>query len=254
MQLWFRARFSPRVRSRRSAPVDVSNYFKAIGLLVRNPTLIVAPLFMALAAVLVGFIFPGGGTFASLNAGIEGFIIQLLEGFGLSVALIGADTAWRRGRSPFDAAWEEGRRKLGDILMATIGYSFVLFAAGYVGGIFTVYGALILTLLAAFFFIYTLPAAAIGGVPGGAALQISLERARAAPLPTAIVLLAVFVTYFVIPQIAASRLIGFLLELGVSYSTALGQVVVALVQSIAAAYVALILAKTYNDISYRGYY
>ncbi len=245
-----------RVKVRRSAPIDASIYFKAFALLARNPALIVAPLAMALAVVLIGFIFPGtSGAFGALNAGIEQFIDTLLYGFGLGVALIGADAAWRRGRAPFDEAWEEGRRKLAEILMATIGFTFVLFAASYVGGIFTAIGGILLMVVAAFFFIYTLPAAAIGGIPGGAALQVSLERARSAPLPTAIVFVASGVAYFVIPTFLATKILELLAGLGVpSSSFAISQIVVAFVQAIAAAYVALVLAKTYNDISYRRYY
>ena len=62
--------------------------------------------------------------------------------------------------------------------MAAIGFSFILWAAALGGGLVGSVGALLLQAVAMFFFIYTLPAAAIGGVPGGAALQISLERAR----------------------------------------------------------------------------
>jgi hypothetical protein len=42
------------------------------------------------------------------------------------------------------------------------------------------------------------------------------------------------------------------ISLGI-YSSALAQMVGALVQSVAAAYVALALSKAYNDIAYRGW-
>jgi succinate dehydrogenase/fumarate reductase cytochrome b subunit len=222
-------------------------------LLARNPTLILAPLIMAVAQVLLSLVIPGGsGFFGAVNNSLAQFIGTLLAGFGLSVALIQADTAWRRGRAPFDAAWEEARRKLPDILMAVIGLNFMLFVAFYVGGIIPIFGSIALGVIALFFFIYTLPAAAIGGVPGGAALQVALERAKAGPLPTAVVTIACGFTYVFLPNFVSGYLIELLAGLGV-YSSTVTQLIVALGEAIAAGYIALILSKAYNDISYRGY-
>lgn len=233
---------------RRSTPgVDLGAYGKAFLLLARNPTLILAPLLMGFASVLIGLVLPGGGFF-----GIGQFIQQLLAEFGLSVALIQADAAWRRGRAPFDDAWEESRRKLPEILMAAIGFNFVLFVALYAGNFLGLAGTIVLGLAALFFFIYTLPAAAIGGIPGGAALQVALERARAGPLPTGVVVVASMLAYFVIPTLVTNALLPVVLSLGV-YSDALARMIGALAQSLAAAYVALVLSRTYNDIAYRGW-
>jgi hypothetical protein len=216
-------------------------------LLARNPTLILAPLLMGVAAVLIGLVLPGGGVL-----GIGQFIAQLLAEFGLSVALIQADGAWRRDRSPFDAAWDESRLKLPEIVMASIGFNFVLFVALYAGNLLGLAGTIILGAAALFFFIYTLPAAAIGGVPGGAALQVALERARAAPLPTALAVVVSILAYFVVPTVVTTALLPVVFSLGI-YSAAAAQLVGALAQSLAAAYVALILSKAYSDIAFRGW-
>jgi hypothetical protein len=239
---------------RRSPGIDIGSYFKAFGLLARNPTLILAPLLMAVAQVLLALVIPnGGGFFGSLNAGLAQFIGFLLSAFGLSVALIQADTAWRRTRAPFDAAWEDARRKLPDILMASIGLNFVIFVAFYVGGIIPIFGSLAVGAIALFFFIYTLPAAAIGGVPGGAALQVAFERARAGPLPTVIVTIACGLAYVVLPGFLAGYLLDWLAALGVASSGIVSQLIIALCEAIGAGYIALILSKAYNDIAYRGY-
>jgi hypothetical protein len=221
-------------------------------LLARNPTLILAPLLMGFAAVLLGLVLPSGGPLGGLNAGIGQFVSFLLGAFGLSVALIQADTAWRRGRAPFDAAWEESRRKLPEILMAAIGFNFVLFLALTVGGLLGGPGTIVVGLAAVFFFIFTLPAAAIGGIPGGASLQVALERARAAPVPTAAVVVVSMLAYGVVPTAVTAALLPAVFSLGI-YSSAVAQMVGAVVQSIAAAYVALILSKAYTDIAFRAW-
>jgi hypothetical protein len=241
-----------RAPRRRTPGIDVGAYGKAFVLLARNPSLILAPLLMGFASVLVGLVLPSGGPLGGLNAGIGQFISFMLAAFGLSVALIQADAAWRYGRAPFDAAWEESRRKLPEILMAAIGFNFVLFVALYAGNFLGEVGTILIGLVAIFFFIYTLPAAAIGGVPGGAALQVALERARAAPVSTAAVVVVSMLAYGVIPTIVTATLLPLVISLGI-YSSALAQMVGALVQSVAAAYVALALSKAYNDIAYRGW-
>ena len=79
-----------------------------------------------------------------------------------------------------------------------------------------------------------------------------LERARAAPVPTAAVVVVSMLAYGVIPTIVTAALLPLVISLGI-YSSALAQMVGALVQSVAAAYVALALSKAYNDIAYRGW-
>jgi succinate dehydrogenase/fumarate reductase cytochrome b subunit len=218
----------------------------------------IAPLLAALAQVALFMVLPAsgdGGLLGIVNNSLAGLIVQLLNGFGLAVALIGADAAWRRGRAPFEEAWEEARRKVSDILIATIGFNFVIFLATYVGGmLLSLIGGLVLGAVALFFCIYALPAASIGGIPGGASLQVSLERARSAPLPTFVVCLVFVLTYYVLRNILATFVLQLLIGLNVPSSTAVSSLVVALIQAILAGYVALVLSKAYNDVSYRRMY
>ncbi len=241
--------------------VDPSIYLKAIPLLLRNPSIAVAPLVVSLLQSILSLMIPsmaaGGGAIGSLNAGLTQLIVQLLNSVGLAVALIGADLAWRRGRASFDDAWEAARRKFGEILMAALGFNFVLWVAltigafvlGGLGGLGALSG-LALAAIALFFFIYTMPAASIGGIPGGASLQISLERARANPLPTLGVFIVYVATFFILTGYATAALLGVLANAGVPSSTIVSVLVIAVVQAIAAAYVALVLSKTYSDISF----
>ena len=96
-------------------------------------------------------------------------------------------------RATFDEAWDEGRRKAGGILIATIGFYFLFYVAGYIGGFSgSPIVQIALELIVAFLLIYTIPAAAIGGMPGNFAIGASF-RAVKANVPAAIVLAVVFV-------------------------------------------------------------
>ena len=228
---------------------DPLAYLRAFGLLARNPALLVAPLLMTVIGMLVGRLLGGTDTLGGLTGGIGQFIVFLLDSFGLGVSLIIADAAWRRGTGSFEEGWSEARRKGGDILLAAIGLNFVIFIASYAGSIAGGYFAFALSAIALYFFIYAIPAAAIGGVPGGAALQISLDRVRSSYLPTLVV---------AVISIAAYILIGFWLTAYVVSTGVLGygyvaELVGAVFRSIAIAYIAVILARAYNDVSYGRY-
>ncbi|HMD02995.1 MAG TPA: hypothetical protein VKG44_08545, partial [Candidatus Baltobacteraceae bacterium] len=218
------------------------------------PAVILAPLLMAVVQVLVLKLLSlpdvGGGSLANATGGIVGFILQLLNSFALCVSLIVADHAWRSGRAPFDQAWDEARHKAPDILFAAIGFAFILWAAQTVGGFVSGFGAPILAAVALFFFIYTLPAAAIGGVPGGAALQASLDRARGAVPATLFVTITYVLAYIVVPLLATTVLLPLMLLTSYQLSSTVASLIAALIQAVAAGYVALVLAKTYNDVSY----
>jgi len=237
----------------------VSAYAGAIGLLARNPSIMLAPfvasLFQTILTLLAGSM-AGGGILGSLNGSIALLVAQLVNSVGLAVAVIAGDYAWRRGRADFSEAWSDARRKLPDILMAALGFNFIVFVAVQVGAFLSLgIASLILGAIALFFFIYTIPAAAIGGIPGGASLQISLERARANPVPTALIFVVYILTFYILSTIASSYLLGWLVSLGVPSSNVIAALVVAIVQAILSGYVALVLAKTYADISYgRRYY
>ncbi len=249
-----RAGISGRVRSS-SRGLDLSVYLRGLGLLVRNPVVIIPPLLMAVISAALGMM--AGSTAASdplggMTGGIVSFIEALLRFFGLGVAIIIGDQAWRRKRASFEDGWAEGRRKAGDIIFATIGLTFCIYIAGLAGQLLGI-GIIGLALMAVvvFFLIYTIPAAAIGGVPGGAALQASLEAVRAAPLPAlvlAIVSLGVFVGIeaFVSPQLSFA--------IAPYVSGALNPVLLlvnALLTSIGEGYIAIVVAKVYADTSFR---
>ena len=103
--------------------VDLLAYVRAIPLLIRNPQIALAPLLAALAEVLLYMIVPmDGGFFGQANQGLAQIVAQLIASFGLAVAIIAADDAWRRGRAPFDDAYEQARRRAGDLIVAAIGY------------------------------------------------------------------------------------------------------------------------------------
>jgi len=244
---------------RSGSGLDPATYFKSIGLLVRNPSILLAPfaasLLQSVLLLMAGSML-SGGVIGTLNASLTQLIAQLLNSVGLAIAIIVGDIAWRRGRAGFDEAWEDARRKLPDILMAALGFNFLVFVASYIGSMFLGgIGALVLGAIALFFFIYTMPAAAIGGIPGGAALQVSLERARANVLPTLAVFVIYIGTFYILSAYATGYVFLWLTSLGAPSSSVITALTVAVIQAILSGYVALVLAKTYADISYgRRYY
>jgi hypothetical protein len=218
--------------------VDPLTYVRAIPLLIKNPELMAVPL-------LSGIIGVAFARFFSSDALGLGQLVQfLLDAFALSVSIILADTAWRRGRGSFEDAWSDARRKAGDILLTAIGLNFVIFVANFAGALLSAYLSVGLTAVAVLFLVYALPAAAIGGVPGGAALQVSIERVREAPLP-AIVLTVVFLVLYYATLLAP----GFLAFYFGIYGTAVF-LAAAVLKAIVLGYMALVLAKTYTDSAF----
>ena len=242
------------LKLRGGSGLDPATYFKSIGLLVRNPSIMLAPFAASLVQsvlMLMAGTMLSGGVIGTMNASLTQLVAQLLNSVGLAIAIIVADIAWRRGRAAFDEAWDDARRKLPDILMAALGFNFLVFVASYIGSMFLGgIGGLVLGAIALFFFIYTMPAAAIGGIPGGASLQVSLERARANVLPTLVVYVVYIGTFFILNAYATSYVFFWLTSLGVPSSNVVTALTVAVIQAILSGYVALVLAKTYADISY----
>lgn len=196
--------------------VDLTVYYRAFMVYARNPVIALAPL---AAEVISAFLIRLGGI-----GGVGGLLISLIEGFAISVSLIVADFAWRYGQARFDQAWEEARRKTSEILMATLGLGFALFAARLVGGILGPLQDIVLA-VAVGFLVYTLPATALGGIPGSGALQVSVERARGNPAVTIILTSVILVVYL----ISSNNILVRILALG---------------------YISIILAKVYSDVSY----
>jgi hypothetical protein len=229
--------------------VDLSVYAKAVPLLVRNPVIVVVPLLMAVIGVLLQLTMMsyGGGAMGSLTGRLASFIANLLELFGLGAACIIADDAWRHGRASFEKGWAEARIRGGDILFAAVGFTLLLWVAQYAGSLLGPL-ALALTVLVVVFLVWTIPAAAIGGVPGGAAIQVSIDRVRGAPLPAVIAAVAgVLVLWIGVPLLSA-YLSAWVPLLRASLIANL--LVSALLQGVAVGYMALILAKTYTDAAF----
>lgn len=211
-------------------------YLRAIPLLLRNPELMAVPLLSGIIGVAIT-------RFLSPSADILGLgqLIQfLLDAFALAVSIILADTAWRRGRGSFEDAWSDARRKAGDILLTAIGLNFVIFVADFAGRLLSPYLEIALSVLAIFFLIYALPAAAIGGIPGAASLQVSIDRVRQNPLAAGVLTVVFLVLYF-----------GTLL--GPFYLGLYGMVALlggAVIKAIVLGYVALVMAKSYTDAAF----
>jgi len=227
---------------------DPLMYLRALGLLVRNPSIIVVPLLMGVVGVFVGQVGDAGGG-AGLLGGLTSLLILLLKMFAFGAACIIADMAWRRGRASFDDGWNEARRKGGEILMAALGFTFVLYIAQFAG---TLIGPIAPLLLAAalYFLIYTIPAAAIGGVPGGAAISASIERAQHNVVPTIVVAIVSVAAFLYLDVLLAPLFTLVMAPLAFASFGLLSALFSAVVQSIAVGYIALIVAKTYADISF----
>jgi hypothetical protein len=169
--------------------------------------------------------------------------------FAFGTACIIADAAWRRGRASFDDGWNEARRKGGDILTASLGFVFVLYVASYAGSLIGPLAPIVLA-VAIYFLIYTIPAAAIGGIPGGAAIQISIDRARYNPLPTIVVAIVSVAAFLLLGSVLGPLFTPLLAPLSFASANLLIALFSAVVQAIAVGYIALIVSKTYADVSF----
>ncbi len=128
-------------------------------------------------------------------------LIQLVYLWAFGVAIIQANNIWRTGRGSFDEAWEEGRAKFGAIALAAIGFQFVVWAASFIGSYLGAAG-LALAAIAAFFLIYTIPSAAIGGIPGSLAISASIRGVRAQPIGSIVLAVVFFAIWYVAVPIA----------------------------------------------------
>ncbi len=221
---------------------DYSLYLRAFPLLVRNPIVIVPPLVAALLGVLISsftgaFTDPLGG----YGAGILQFLAFLVDMFLFGVSLIIAETVWRRGKATFDAAWAEAQEKAVSILFAAVGFQFVIYAAALLGNILGVFGYL-LTALAVFFLIYTIPAAAIGGIPGGAALSASIERVKEDYLAAALLCIVSLLLYVYLNFSVSEMFFAY-----VGTAAWIGQV---LIKAIVIGYLAFVFAKQYDQVAF----
>jgi hypothetical protein len=225
--------------------VDLAMYARAIPELVKHPSILAVPLLAAVMAILINAAVAPALTNAlgGVGAGLFGILVQLIYLWAFGIAIIQASHIWRGRRGSFDEAWEEGRSKFGGILLAAIGFQFVVWAASYIGSFFGGFG-LLLGAVAAFFLIYTIPAAAIGGMPGSLAISASIRAVRA-NVVASIVLAVVFVALWIFLPYYLQYLIGTLPSLYYS-------LVSAVIEAIILAYMAFPFAKQYDDVAFRG--
>ena len=219
-------------------------YLEAIPLLLRNPSLILAPLFTGVLGVLVqmfGGPAPQGDVLGGLTGGILQLLIFLFNCFGLGISVIIADHVWRSGKGSFEVGWEEGRRKGGDIFMAALGLNFIVYIALQIGSFVSSWVGTALFVLAFFFLIYTIPAAAIGGVPGFMALNASIERVRENYLPAIGLAVCFILLYWGLGIVVAL----YTVQLGIS-----SLLIAAVVHAIVLGYFSLVLARSYTNVAF----
>ena len=237
------------MRRTQGPDVDLSVYAKAVPLLLRNPAIVVVPLLMAVIGVLLALtmVSYGGGALGEITAQLTFFIVTLLKLFGLGAACIIADDAWRHGRASFENGWAEARSRGGDILFAAIGITLLLAVAQYAGALLGPF-TIVLMVAVIVFLIWAIPATAIGGVSGGASIQVSIDRVRGAPLPAIIAAIVSVALVAIGAPILSAYLGSWIPQLGGSIIAE--SLVTALLQGIAIGYVALILSKTYADAAF----
>lgn len=225
--------------------LDWKLYFEALPLYARNLGVLLYPLVAAvigLGITYLGAWFSAPSGFAIM--GIFGLIIQVVYGYGFALAVIYADDAWRHGRGSLRTSWEQARLKAGNILLAIIGFYFLIYVAGLIGGFLGIpYLSLALQALALWAFIYSIPAATIGGIPAGGAFSASLQAARRHPLATAVLTIVSYVVWYGLSEWAIGAIGGYL---GVGWNAA--QV---LLIALALGYIALIIARQYADLAFR---
>lgn len=221
-------------------------YLQAIPALLKHPSILACPLLAAVMSILINAAIAPFLTNAvgGAGAGLFSILVQLIYLWAFGIAIIQASQIWRSRRGSFDEAWEEGRRKFGGIALAAIGFQFVVWAATYIGSFFGGTLTYVLAAVAAFFLIYTIPAAAIGGMPGSLAISASIRAVRANWIGS-IVLAIVFVAlWYVVPAFLPYALSAL--------SQTLYSLVVALYEAIVLAYLAFPFAKQYDDVAFRG--
>ena len=105
---------------------------------------------------------------------------------------------------------------------------------------------IILMALAVYALIYTIAAASIGGIPGGAAISVSIERVKSGPMAAALLTVVTLVLLFYIGQFIDIWIVGYT---GID-SPLIARMIGAAVNSILTGYVAIVMAKVYSDVSF----
>jgi hypothetical protein len=235
-----------------AAGPDLSVYARAIPLLARNPSIIVIPLLVAVIGILLAQVLSplGSGGIAQTTGGLAGFILRMLQLFGLGAACVIADEAWRHGSASFERGWTEARRRGSDLLMAALGVAIVESLGSYAGVLVGQWIGYALALLILVFLVWAMPAAAIGGIPGGAAIGVSVERVRENPVPAVIAgIVTLLLLLFAVPFVTV-KLIELLIPYVPSFGSIVALLINAVIRAIAIGYIALIVTKTYTDAAF----
>jgi hypothetical protein len=227
--------------------IDFAAYFQAFGLLARHPSILAVPLLAAVIDVLIDQLLPFlTGAVGGFGAGIFQMLVQLVYLWAFGVAIIQASNIWRSRRGSFDEAWEEGRAKFGSIVLAAIGFQFVVWAASYIGSYLGELG-LVLGAVAAFFLIYAIPAGAIGGMPGSLAISASIRAVRANPAAAVVLAIVFFALWYVLVPL----LLPYAL---VNLSPLAWKLVMAAARALVLGYLAFPFAKQYDEVAFRGFW
>lgn len=233
---------------KRGSQIEAMLYLQALPVYARNLGVLLAPLIAAVIGA--GLEYASGPLFAAVGGGgggLLGLVARVVEGYAFAIAVIFAENAWRYGHASLSSAWDQSKRRAGDIIITVIGFLFLMYVAGLVGNIFGVTGYYILSLLALWAFIYAIPAAAIGGIPAGGSFSVSLQTARRHPLATAVIAVVSLIVWWGLTQYAFGALVPYL-NLPAYYAAQI------LLTAIALGYIALVLAKQYTDFAFRSYW
>ncbi|HTU82290.1 MAG TPA: hypothetical protein VMF61_09180 [Candidatus Acidoferrales bacterium] len=221
-------------------------YARAVALLFSHPSIVAVPLLAAVVAVLVDRVTPFlTDPLGGLGTSLLGFLVQIVFLWAFGIAIVQASNIWRKRRGSFDEAWPEGRAKSGGILLAAIGFQFVVYAGGLIGSYVHPLAGLFLEAIAAFFLIYTIPAAAIGGMPGSLALSASVRAVRA-NVSGSVVLAIVFVALWIFLPYGLQYAV-------VNFTPIESSLTMALVRAVVLAYLAFPFAKQYDDVAFTRY-
>jgi hypothetical protein len=222
--------------------IDFMVYIRALELYFRNPVIALAPL--AANALSIPLI-----RFGPTAGGIVGLLTLLIQLFALGVAVIAADFTWRYKKARMSQAWFEAKRKISDILLASLGLTFVIFLPSLLSGFLGAF-VILLQAVAFIFVIYAIPAAAIGGIPGQAALQVSVDKTQANPATTIVLFIVCYMIYNAAPLMDSSIYSMFSTAIPVAYALIIAAVISAITHAFVLGYIALLLARVYYETAY----
>ncbi len=228
--------------------LDIGMYVRAVPLLLRHPSILAVPLLAAVVDVLVDQVTPLlTNALGGAGAGIFAMLVQLVYLWAFGVAIVQASNIWRGRKGSFDEAWDEARAKFGGIALAAVGFQFIVWAASYVGSFLAPALGLALGAVAAFFLIYTMPAAAIGGLPGSLALSASIRGVRGNVVASIVLAFVFCAIWYVLVPIGLPYLLERLTPLE-------WQLVMAAARALALAYLAFPFAKQYDEVAFTRFW